>query len=195
MDQSKSKDKPFFNRKRDIRTSAADTPDPQIIMSGRPYNRDYTERDTGLTLWLKPSLAQKIDQACAYLDISRSDFLRQILFIHLYGRIDFLGLLQFRSPVAQNEHNDTGVVRSASPTVDSGVKTVKKKDKGPEQNTASVKIWVPAQLKTDLEELAATHKETMSSYARTVISTHLLGHLPYNPDPFAAYLKAAATKK
>jgi len=184
----------FFNRKRDIRTSAADTPDPQIIMSGRPYNRDYAERDTGLTLWLKPSLVQKIDQACAYLDISRSDFLRQMLFIHLYGRIDYLGLLQFRNQIAMNEQTDTGVVRSASPTVDSGVKVVKKKDKGPEQNTASLKVWVPAKLKADLEELATTNKETISSYARTVISSHLLGHLPYNPDPFAAYLKASATK-
>jgi hypothetical protein len=184
----------FFNRKRDIRTSAADTPDPQIIMSGRPYNRDYAERDTGLTLWLKPSLVQKIDQACSYLDISRSDFLRQILFIHLYGRIDYLGLLQFRNQIAMNEQTDTGVVRSASPTVDSGVKVVKKKDKGPEQNTASLKVWMPAKLKADLEELATTNKETMSSYARTVISSHLLGHLPYNPDPFAAYLKTAATK-
>lgn len=192
MEENKSKDKPFFNRKRDIRTSAAETPDPQIIMSGRPYNRDYAERDTGLTLWLKPSLVQKIDQACAYLDFSRSDFLRQILFIHLYGRIDFLGLLQFRNQIAMN---DTDVVRSASPTVDSGVKTVKKKDKGPEQNTASVKIWVPAQLKTDLEELASINSESMSSYARKAITSHLIGHLPYNPDPFAAYLKAAATKK
>lgn len=191
MEESKSKDKPFYNRKRDIRTSAADTPDPQIIMSGRPYNRDYAERDTGLTLWLKPSLVQKIDQGCAYLDISRSDFLRQILFIHLYGRIDFLGLLQFRNQIAMN---DTDVVRSASPTVDSGVKTVKKKDKGPEQNTASVKIWVPAQLKTDLEELASINSEPMSSYARKVITSHLIGHLPYNPDPFAAYLKAASIK-
>ena len=185
----------FYNRKRDMRASQADAPEPQIVMSGRPYNRDYAERDTGLTLWLKPSLVEKINQACVYLDISRSDFLRQILFVHLYGRIDFLGLLQTRNPIAMNEHSDTGVVRSASPAVDTGVKAVKAKDKGPEQNTSSVKIWVPAQLKADLEELATSSSESMSSYARNVISSHLMGHLPYNPDPFAAYLKAAATKK
>ncbi len=36
-----------------------------------------------------------------FLDTSISDYVRQILFIHLYGRYDLLGLLEEQLPVLQ----------------------------------------------------------------------------------------------
>lgn len=42
-----------------------------------------------------------LDEMTTFLDTSISDYVRQILFIHLYGRYDLLGLLEEQLPALQ----------------------------------------------------------------------------------------------
>jgi len=176
----------FFFRKKDERAADESGPLLQINLSGRPYNA-YSDRDTAIKLWLPESVKDRLNEVCTYIDTSISDFLRQILFIHLYGRVDFLGLLQIKHPTALNSHSDTGIVPDITPQVEVSIKAVKKPkvSKSVQENsTASVKIWVPSQMKADLERLAVKHKISLSNYSRRVIITHLLGNLPYDKAPF-----------
>ncbi len=176
----------FFFRKKDDRKAEEGKPLLQINLSGRPYN-SYSERDTCIKLWLPESIKERLNEVSTYIDTSISDFLRQVLFIHLYGRVDFLGLLQTKHPTALNSHIDTGIAPDITPQVELSIKAVKKPKvlkSVQEKSTASFKIWVPSQMKTDLERLAAKHKISLSNYARRVIITHLLGNLPYDSAPF-----------
>jgi hypothetical protein len=178
----------FFFRKKDDRETDEGKPLLQINLSGRPYNA-YSERDAAIKLWLPESIKDRLNEVSTYIDTSVSDFLRQILFIHLYGRVDFLGLLQTKHPTALNSHIDTGIVPDASPQVEIEVKAVKKAKvikNGPEKSTSSVKIWVPSKMKSDLDQLALKNKASLSEYARHVIITHLLGNMPYDSSPFKA---------
>jgi hypothetical protein len=176
----------FFFRKKDERAANENGPLLQINLSGRPYNA-YSVRDTTIKLWLPPTVKDRLDEVCTYIDTSISDFLRQVLFVHLYGRVDFLGLLQTKHPTALNSHIDSGIVPVITPQVETSVKAVKKQkvSKSVQENsTASVKVWIPSQMKSDLDRLAGKHKISLSNYARRVIITHLLGNLPYDSAPF-----------
>lgn len=188
----------FFFRKRDERKAEYGRPLLQINLSGRPYGRDYSDCDAAITLWLPPSVKDRLDEVCTYIDTSVSDFLRQILFIHCYGRVDFLGLLQTKHPTALNSHIDTGIVPDRTPQVELELKAVKKKKataNGQEKNTASVKIWMPTKMKSDLDHLAIQNKSSLSEYARYTIITHLLGHLPYDSKSFKEFPPFAAEEK
>lgn len=174
----------FFFRKKDERKSDEGRPLLQINMSGRPYN-SYSERDVAIKLWLPESIKDRLNEVCTYIDTSISDFLRQVLFIHLYGRVDFLGLLQSKHPTALNSHIDTGIVPDITPQVELEIKAVKKKPSKtePEKSTSSVKIWIPTKMKTDLDQLAIKNKSSLSEYSRYVIITHLLGNISNDNSP------------
>ncbi len=187
----------FFFRKKDERKIAEGKPLLQINLSGRPYNA-YSDRDTAIKLWLPPIIRDRLDEVCTYIDTSISDFLRQVLFIHIYGRVDFLGLLQTKHPTALNSHIDTGIVPDITPQVETTLKAPKKSKVSKAEaakSTTSVKIWVPAKMKADLEHLALKQKITLSNYARRVIITHLLGHIPYDSAPFKASPPFAITEE
>jgi hypothetical protein len=168
----------FFTRKKDDRKADEGNPLPQINLSGRAYNA-YSERDTAITLWLPESIKDRLNEVCTYIDTSVSDFLRQVLFIHMYGRVDFLGLLQTKHPTALNSHIDTGIVPETTPQVELELKAVKKKPaaEAAEGNTASIKVWLPSKMKVELDQLAVKNKTSLSDYARHVIITHLMGHI------------------
>lgn len=175
----------FFFRRKDERKAEEGSPSLQINLSGRPYNA-YSKRDASITLWLPESIKDRLNEVCTYIDTSVSDLIRQILFIHMYGRVDFLGLLQSKHPTALNSHIDTGIVPEITPQVELELKAIKKKPSKnvAEVSTSSVKVWVPSKMKTDLDQLAIKNKTSLSDYSRHVIITHLLGHIPYDSNPF-----------
>ena len=166
----------FFFRKKDERKEDEDKPRKQINLSGRAYN-EYQDRDASIKLWLPVSIKKKLDEVCAYIDTSASDFIRQILFVHMYGRGDFLGLVQMKHPTV-SKHIESGVRFSIAP----GKATTK--PAAPEKNDADFKVWVPIKMKADLDRMAIQNKTSLSDYARHAIITHLLGNLPYDSRAF-----------
>lgn len=160
-----------------------------IALSGREYNL-YQDRDATIKIWLPDTARKTITQICDYLDTTASDFLRQILFVHMYGRADFLGLLQMEHASATNRKVTTEEESYAHAYANSKIrfsraKTPQEKPP-PKVNTASYKVWVPSRLKTDLERLALSERESLSSYARNVILEHLYGRIPHTKSPFYA---------
>jgi hypothetical protein len=145
--------------------------------------RDYAlidENDAPLKFRLNEALERMIDEICTFLDISASDFIRQALFIHLYGRYDLLGLLERQFPALQEGRE---VIVSGPPECSSSRAA----------NVADFKVWLPRVMKDDLLSLAEREGETLSRYVREVVTTHLTGHPalarqsplnhPFNPPP------------
>lgn len=159
----------FFRRKENTKDEKSRE---WIRLSGRPYN-DYIHSDASLKIWLPEAIESKLDEVGAYIDTTKSDFIRQILFVHLYGRTDFLALIQMQHPSLVPSAAAAGISFSTVTSVSS-----------PPKNDVGMKIWLPAQMKADLDRLAIKHGMSMSSYAREVITTHLVGHVPYDDNPY-----------
>lgn len=158
----------FFSRRKD---------DPYPHQKGKEHHISLTERDF---FWLNENDAPlkfrlpeeqelMINEICSFLDISASDFIRQVLFMHLYGRYDLLGLLERQLPTL-NEGRE--VCPSAPPEPSSAKVTPSQRPK----NVADFKVWLPRAMKDDLALLAREEEMTLSRYVRTVVVTHLIGH-------------------
>lgn len=119
------------------------------------------ENDAPLKFRLSEEQERMVDEICSFLDISASDFIRQVLFIHLYGRYDLLGLLERQFRILQEGQE---VIPSA-PAEDR-----------PAANIADFKVWLPRVMKDDLSFLAEAEGMTLSKYVRKTVVTHLTGH-------------------
>ena len=164
----------FFGRKKDVTVPTKIKPPLVVKLTGRNYS-EYSSNDVALKFWLPLSAEKKIDELCTYFDTCASDFIRQILFIHLYGRYDLIGLIERqdnRFDLAEKKHD-----RFSRPP-QSDVPTVP--DAPPkEKNIADVKVWLPSKMKADLKGLAERRQMKLSRYARLVILNHLFGNLPF----------------
>jgi hypothetical protein len=169
----------FFFRRKDETCPHQNSKQYSIALS----ERDYTlidENNAPLKFRLNETLERMIDEICTFLDISASDFIRQALFIHLYGRYDLLGLLERQFPTLQEGRE----VIVSGPPESSSSRTA---------NVADFKVWLPRVMKDDLQFLAESEGKTLSRYIREVITTHLTGHPalarqsplnhPFNPPP------------
>jgi len=167
----------FFNRKKDQARPTERRNPFQIELSGRNYD-ELDQCDVAIKFWLPETVEKKIDEMCAFQDTSASDLIRQILFIHLYGRYDLFGLVERQIMTYQlkkkprifysiaKEHVCTEPEKSYTPQV--------------EKSVADFKVWIPARIKTDVQALAQRAGKKPSAYIREVIITHLFGHFP--PD-------------
>lgn len=178
----------FFFRKKDDTKENETTSRYSINLSGRPYNQ-YQDRDATIKLWLPEHAKKKIDEVCSYIDTTASDFIRQILFVHMYGRADFLALMQTKHPSVVDSHIERGIRYSvSSPSSPSGShQSSPASAPTPPKNEASYKVHVPAKFKVDLEQCATYRKHSISSYSRQVILTHLYGYLPYDHELFGEH--------
>lgn len=161
----------YFRRKDETYPSKPDKPH-SISISGRDYS-ECEYNDATLKFWIPESLERKIDEVTDLLDTSVSDFVRQAIFIHLYGRCDLLGLYERK----QGIYSPGGSIKFCASLVDQGPPI-----SAPEKKNADVKIWLPARMKNDLAMLAVSHKMKLSSYVRQLLTIHLLGNLPFDPD-------------
>lgn len=176
----------FFFRKKDEPQNAEQTSRHTINLSGRPYNQ-YQDRNATIKLWLPDHAKKKINEICSYIDTTASDFIRQILFVHMYGRADFLALIQTKHPSIVDSPIASGVRYSVSSSFLDDVEPFSSSyatAPAPPKNEASYKVHVPAKFKVDLEKCATYRKHSISSYSRQVILTHLYGYLPYNHELF-----------
>lgn len=131
------------------------------------------ECDVALKFRVPEQVERKIDEMCSFVDTSASDLIRQILFIHLYGRYELFGLIERQNTTynlnpkpATRFNRVTGKVTCDSAPV------------ARERNIADVKVWIPQRMKEDIQSLAEQAGKKVSVYVRETISTHLFGHAP-----------------
>ena len=166
----------FFRKKDDAKSDSVDTR-YCITMSGRAYNK-YDDRNASLKIWLPTSIEKTLNEVCTCVDTTKSDFIRQIIFVHMYGRADFLALVKIKHPCIFDQADGSGIRFSIA---GGGPPSKQFKEPPPVvKNDIGLKLWLPQLMKDDLERLAIKSKTTMSSYAREVIASHLLGDLPYD---------------
>lgn len=151
----------FFFRHKDTAYPGRKDKEYTISLTGRDFSW-LKENDVALKFRVSEDQERIIDEMCMFLDISASDFIRQVLFIHLYGRYDLLGLLERQLPALEEGRTITYAPPEAS-SIRPG-------------NTADFKTWLPSVMKDDLTFLAKQEGMTLSKYVRTVVTTNLTGH-------------------
>jgi len=159
-----------------------------IAMTG-VYYVDLFQCHVVLKIWLPESIENKLGEITNFLDTSISDFIRQILFLHLYGRYDLLGyvernLFTFIDPdrVGRDVFYSFGDdLRNETTPTTHPIPVIPKPEGEPK--TDGRKVYVPVQMKKDLLVLAQKKHQPISEYTRRVIITHLLGHQESFPTP------------
>lgn len=159
----------FFFRHKDDTTPRTQQGTHTISMTERDY-RLHNDNNVALKFRLSEKTEQMIDEICTYLDTSASDFIRQVLFSHLYGRYDLLGLLERQFPVL-DESRCTALTAPADESA------------GRSRNVADYKVWVPDIMKDDLASLAQNVGIPLSRYIRNVIVIHLTGQAAFAVTP------------
>jgi len=144
-------------------------------------DRDYTDLletgDVAIKFWLPDLVGIMLNQSCEFADTTRSDFIRQNLFIYLYGRYDLMGLLEQRKHYYRlDPPSHIMFSRSAAPKND----TVSEpepdilQDLG--KNTEDLKVWIPVKMKEDIQKLADKASISLSEMIREIIISTLFGH-------------------
>jgi len=157
-------------------TDKANSNDLHYDISGT--QRDYVELDNydiALKLWLPEPIDIVMSEICTNTHTTKSDLIRQTLFIYLYGRYDLIGLL---------ERGDTQFALN-SPIMFSRTSVASNKEdtKGPTnrtpelgKNTEDIKVWIASKMKSDLQTLADKAALPLSHFIREILISNLLGH-------------------
>ena len=165
----------FFFRKKDESVPWTPRTEPHIVLSNRNFDQ-LKECDVALKFWLPEYIERMIDRMCRFQDTSASDLIRQVLFIHLYGRYDLFGLIEQQDQTYNLKTKEKAMYsfRELSPEEEAAKDLELKKIK----NIADVKVWVPVKMKDDIRLLAQKAGKKPSVYVRELIITHLFGHVP-----------------
>ena len=128
-----------------------------------------------IKLWLPERLLAAIDVLCGIHDASRPDVLRTIFFEHAFGRVEMAHL---RRRAALRGRESPGVKLSPRRiSTDLTAREINARFLG--KATEDVKLFVPAALKSELEELARSREQALSDYLRGVLARELLGERLY----------------
>ncbi|HIG79933.1 MAG TPA: hypothetical protein EYG50_01670 [Cycloclasticus sp.] len=150
-----------------------EAPAPEYIISttGRHYD-GLDNNDIAIKIWLPEVLSLALDEMASYTSSSKSDLLRQTFFSYLYGRYDLMGLI---------ERGDHRFALNPPPMFSRQAKEPSEAsqiiNRTPElgKNTEDVKVWIPGQIKSDLQTLADESGYTLSHFIREVLISTLFG--------------------
>lgn len=167
----------FFFRKKDESIPWKFQTEPQIALSNRNFDQ-LQDCDVALKFWLPECVERMIDKMCSFQDTSGSDLIRQILFIHLYGRYDLFGLIERQDQTYNLQTREKAMYSLSMNPLSPEQEAAKDLELKKARNIADVKVWVPAKMKDDIRQLALKTGKKPSAYVREVIITHLFGHIP-----------------
>lgn len=134
----------------------------------------FVQNDVYIKLWMPEKIITSIDVLSLRNKVSRPDILRWIFFEHAYGRERFAGLCAYAELLKAARRDSVPVFSRKQ--VDT-VRSVNQRFLG--KATEDVKLWLPNQLKIDLQELADVRDEGLSDYLRSVLVRHLFGEQFY----------------
>jgi hypothetical protein len=172
----------FFSRSKDnarpIDAVKQQRVEHKVSMTGKDYS-DMQKCSVTLKVWLPESVEKQLGELTSYLNTSLSDLIRQILFQHLYGRYDLIGLVERQKFDPEKPDDPYSGVRfsigAAAPSNDSfrSLRPIAE----PPRKIAGVKVFIPERMRKDLDAMAGKKFQTISEYVRLVILNHLFGTL------------------
>ena len=146
-----------------------------ITMTERDYSDLLEHGDVAIKFWLPELFEEILNQQCDYADTTRSDLIRQNLFMYLYGRHDLWGLHEFKEQYNYYAlHGHVMFSRSAAPATDEIKEPDLMQDLG--KNTEDLKVWIPLKMKGDIQALADKASISLSEMIREIIISMLFGH-------------------
>jgi hypothetical protein len=125
------------------------------------------DKQIPMKVWLPGPVDTALKQITDDSYQNRSDFIREILFIYVYGRLAFEQMKQQEDGLFYVEPIGSRPMFSRS---SNRVPSLGK-------NSINYKVWLPAKLRDDLQALAAEAGITLSHSVREALISAVLGHL------------------
>ena len=117
-----------------------------------------------MKVWLPEPVDAALKQLTDIGNQSRSEYIREMLFIYVYGRLAFEQMRQQMDGLFYSKtrplYSRTG---NRAPVLG--------------KNSINYKVWLPVKLRDDLQALAAGAGITLSHFVREVLISAVLGHL------------------
>jgi len=152
-------------------------PRKHITMTDRNYSELLEYGDVAIKFWLPDMVGIMLSQSCRFANTTRSDFIRQNLFIYLYGRYDLMGLLEQRDQYYRlDPPSRTLYSKSATPKGDLIAEPEPDIMQDLGKNIEDLKVWIPRKMKEDIRTLADKAAISLSEMIREIIISMLFGH-------------------
>jgi hypothetical protein len=177
---------PFFKKHRrtiELSTSTKITPERIEALSFPDLFKDigdplqFGRHDTPLKFWLPKAADQVIRDISSQAGDSQSEAFRQLLFTHCYGLYAFTKLRDMKKEIFKDEDSKifySLVGHDETPPGKKRITTYWVQELG--KNVVSVKIWISARIRDDLQLLANHTGIKLSHYIREIVISRLLGH-------------------
>jgi len=151
------------------------TPLTQLI-NGRVYH-GLNRANVQLRVWLPEPAKVGLEQVCARAGKSLTAYLTEFIVIYMYGQHEFL-----RMQVEKIGLYEPLKSRSCAMTVE------EPQPPNLGKNIFAMKIFIPGQIKKDLQNLANRADITLGEFSRDLICAHLFGR-EYWADKFRLWTK------
>jgi len=163
--------------KHELDGAEEDLPVRHITMTDRDYTDLLETGDVAIKFWLPDLVGIMLNQSCEFANTTRSDFIRQNLFIYLYGRYDLMGLLEQRKHYYRLDPPSRIMFsKSAAPKSDTVSEPEPDIMQDLGKNTEDLKVWIPVRMKEDIQKLAGKASISLSEMIREIIISTLCGH-------------------
>lgn len=141
----------------------------------------FAKNDACIKLWLPEKLTLALDAMSATHSMSRPDVLRSLLFEHVYGRPALDQLKEWKRKkdaeearrLEQTKTDEPHIQYSPKDEVRYSQRRVTADFLG--KSREDLKLWLPAPLKAELEQLANAETLGLSDYLRKTLVRILLG--------------------
>lgn len=129
-----------------------------------------------IKIWLEPDLVEKIDLLADYRYQSRSEVMRDLLFVALYGHFVYAQLLSERRGVLR----DPGHLQSGErvlfdiPSTTAGDEDSHSPSKSAKK-IENIRLFLPQVMRLSLKKIASKQDKTLSDASRTIIEEAMFG--------------------
>jgi len=146
---------------------------PAQLLSGT--GRDlgaFKDNDIPLKVWVPDPVKEALEELARHYDSNMSTLIRHVLFVHVYGVYDLLAMAErgdrrFLPQGFRESFNDeirySRTAAAANRTADLG------------KNDRDIKIWAPAPLIEEIDQLAEQAGIKRSEFIRETLVSHLFG--------------------
>jgi len=126
-----------------------------------------------IKVWLKPETVNQLDQLAGYRHQTRSEVMRDLLFIALYGHFVYAQLLAERRGLLR----ELGQLHSGERVLFDITVNKQCPNESPrrEKKIENIRLFLPAPMKEAIESMAASPQATVSHCVRDLIERQLNG--------------------
>ncbi|MEI2635819.1 MAG: hypothetical protein V9E92_03030 [Methylotenera sp.] len=164
---------PFKKKSIDIEPAQSCGLEP--IYKVRPELLDLLVNNAQLRIWLPEPLRVAMDQVAQHLDTTLSKYLREYFVVYLYGNHALMDMYKNQTGIFYKPPKENTLDDDFNTPMFSRVRSVEFIP-GLGKNIVPFKIFLNAQIKTDLQKLADKSEMALSQFVREILVSHFLGH-------------------